>query len=242
MWETLGLSSMPSTNPLWEYAGFFMIGLSVGFGHCIGMCGPIIVAISLNLKGRASIGPHLLYHFGRLATYAILGAVMGITGAFTSLMGRMAGIQQLLLFLTGLGIMIMGIRLTGWIPTMNTFGEEKSPSQVFSKGIQKYLNSNSPYRFLFLGAILGLLPCGPVYTALLSASRFGMESPTQLQGCLIGTGLMLAFGFGTVPAMLIVARLSKTIDITKRKIIYQFGALITIFLGAILAYRGIRYY
>lgn len=219
-----------------------MIGLSVGFGHCIGMCGPIIVAISLNLKGRTSIGPHLLYHFGRLATYGILGAIMGITGSFTGLMGRMAGIQQSLLFLTGLMIMIMGIRLAGWIPAMKTFGEEKGPSRIFSNSIQKYLNSNSPYRFLFLGAILGLLPCGPVYTALLSASRFGMEAPTQLRGGFIGTGLMLAFGFGTVPAMLIVALLSKTIDITKRKIIYQFGAVITILLGAILAYRGIRHY
>jgi uncharacterized protein len=236
------LSSMPSTDPLWEYAGFFMIGLSVGFGHCIGMCGPIIVAISLNLQERSLMGPHLLYHIGRLATYGVLGAIMGVTGSFTSLMGRMAGIQQSLLFLTGLGIMVMGASMAGWIPAIKKSGEEKGRVQLCRNSIQKFLKTHSPYRFLLLGAALGLLPCGPVYTALLSASRFGMESPTQWRGCLMGTGLMLAFGFGTVPAMLIVARLSKTIDSIKRKIIYQFGAIITIFLGAVLAYRGIRYY
>jgi sulfite exporter TauE/SafE len=51
------------------YFVLFTTGLTVGFGHCIGMCGPIVVSLSLSLKGRSVVVPHLLYNGGRITTY-----------------------------------------------------------------------------------------------------------------------------------------------------------------------------
>ena len=55
---------------------YLSTGFTVGFGHCIGMCGPIVVTFSLNLKEKNILVPQLLYHLGRTVTYAILGGVV----------------------------------------------------------------------------------------------------------------------------------------------------------------------
>ena len=88
----LNLSSMSSIDPL--YLIFFSTGLTVGFGHCIGMCGPIVVSLSLNLKGQTLLVPHLLYNTGRVITYTILGGIMGATGSFTQVTAHIEGIQK----------------------------------------------------------------------------------------------------------------------------------------------------
>ena len=69
---------MSFTDPL--YLIFLTTGFTVGFGHCIGMCGPLVVSLSLNLKGKHLLLPHLLYNTGRVITYTVLGGIMGATG------------------------------------------------------------------------------------------------------------------------------------------------------------------
>ena len=63
---------------------FLTTGFTVGFGHCIGMCGLIVVSLSLALGKRGILVPHLLYHAGRITTYTFLGGIVGLTGSFTS--------------------------------------------------------------------------------------------------------------------------------------------------------------
>ena len=79
----------------------------VGFGHCIGMCGPIVVSFSLNLKGKNLFLPHLLYNTGRVITYNILGGVMVATGSFTLVAAHMSGIQKGSMILAGRIIIIV---------------------------------------------------------------------------------------------------------------------------------------
>ena len=64
---------MLSTETL--YLLYLSTGFTVGFGHCIGMCGPIVVTFSLNLKEKDILVPQLFYHFGRITTYALLGGL-----------------------------------------------------------------------------------------------------------------------------------------------------------------------
>ena len=75
------------------YLTFLTTGFVVGFGHCIGMCGPIVVSFSLNLKTKGVMVPNLLYHVGRITTYAVLGGIMGATGAFTLITAGIGGLQ-----------------------------------------------------------------------------------------------------------------------------------------------------
>jgi sulfite exporter TauE/SafE len=89
--------------------------------------------------------------------------------------------------------------------------------------------------------LLGLLPCGPVYTALLGAARTGMEAPAIYHGVFAGMGLMTVFGLGTVPALFLVAKLADMGWIKSRNIIYKVGAVLMILVGIFFIIKAIRF-
>jgi sulfite exporter TauE/SafE len=230
---------MLSTETL--YLLYLSTGFTIGFGHCIGMCGPIVVSLSLNLKGKNIYFPQLLYHLGRITTYAALGGVVAATGSFTMVAANIESIQKGVMIFTGMLIMLMGLAVAGWIPLGKVFGNHSNPSAFISKGFAKLLKVKSTWVYLPLGLLLGLLPCGPVYTALLGAARTGMEGNTIYQGIFAGLGLMAAFGFGTVPALFLVAKLADMGWLKSRAIIYKVGAVLMILVGVLFVVKGIRY-
>lgn len=223
------------------YYIFLTTGFTVGFGHCIGMCGPIVVSLSLNLKERKIFFPHLFYNAGRITTYAIMGGVMGLTGSFTAVTSRIAGLQKGAMIFAGLLIIFMGVLMSGWIPFGTFFKEPAGLRGFISQGYQKLTRARSVLTYYPLGLLLGLLPCGPVYTALLAAARCGMEAKTALQGLLSGLGLMISFGIGTVPALMLVAKLADLGWLKSRAIIYKLGAVIMIVVGVYFVVTGILY-
>ena len=186
------------------YLLYFSTGFTIGFGHCIGMCGPIVVSFSLSLKEKSILMPHLLYHLGRIVTYAILGGVVAAVGSLTMITANINTIQKGVMIFTGVLIMLMGSAMAGWIPLGTIFRDQSSLGGAISKGFGKLQNVKSTLVYLPLGLLLGLLPCGPVYTALLGAARAGMDSGSTHQSVMAGMGLMAAFGLGTVPALFLV--------------------------------------
>lgn len=229
---------MSWTDPL--YVLFLSTGFLVGFGHCIGMCGPIVVSFSLALKGERVTAPHLFYHAGRVTTYSLLGGIMGLTGSFAGVAASIANIQKGVMIFTGLLIMAMGLAMIGWIPLGKSFGTG-APQGAIPKGFKKLTASGSPLRTIPLGLLLGLLPCGPVYTALIAAARAGMDAKTATEGVLKGTGLMFAFGLGTVPALFLVGRISGFGWIKSRTLVYKTGAVLMIGVGAYFVVKGMGY-
>jgi sulfite exporter TauE/SafE len=87
---------------------------------------------------------------------------------------------------------------------------------------------------------LGLLPCGPVYTALLTVVRGTMAAPSPAIAAASGAGLMAAFGLGTVPALLLIGRLSRPVGTKQRRIVYRIGALLTVGVGIWFAVLGVK--
>jgi sulfite exporter TauE/SafE len=233
------LSSMLSIKAL--YLLYLSTGFSVGFGHCIGMCGPIVVAFSLNLKEKNILLPQLLYHLGRITTYTLLGGVVAAAGSFTMVATNIEGFQKGVMIFTGVLIMLMGVAMTGWLPLGKVFGDHSSPGGVISKGFGKLLKAKSTLIYLPLGLLLGLLPCGPVYTALLGTARTGMEAATIFQGVIAGMGLMAAYGIGTVPALFLVAKVADLGWFKSRAIIYKAGAILMMIAGIIFIIRAVRF-
>jgi hypothetical protein len=234
---------MPFTSPDWlPTAGLFLAaGLSVGFGHCIGMCGPIVVSLSLHREGRPVLAAHLLYNLGRISTYAVLGAIMGFSGSFTGIAARMAGIQQGVLIFAGLIIIAMGILMGGGFRGCGMFQDEAPSSGFIAGTFRKLARAPGSAGYLPLGLVLGLLPCGPVYTALIAAARSGMEARSPWSGAAAGMGLMIAFGAGTLPALLLVGRLAGMRWLTRRRLIYRLGAFTMILMGGLFIYRALRW-
>jgi sulfite exporter TauE/SafE len=223
------------------YLLLFTTGFTVGFGHCIGMCGPIVVSLSLNMKGQKTFASHLLYNAGRITTYALIGGIMGVTGSFTRVASDIAYLQKTAMIFTGLIIIIMGIAMSGWIRSLKIFENDYKPSSMISKGFRALSQPRSRLAYYPLGLLLGLLPCGAVYTSLITAARAGMETSSTMEGFFRGIGIMLAFGLGTIPALFLVAKLADLGWLTKRDIIYKVGSVLMIIVGIYFVIRGIKY-
>ncbi len=170
----------------------FIFGL-LGSAHCIGMCGPIAVALpgSRELM-RSYLTGRVLYNLGRTVTYTLMGAVLGLLGLGVWL----AGYQQALSVLTGAGIVV--ITLLTWnrslIPTGDIFNGLASR---FERIMRPLMHSNSQSGMLLIGVVNGFLPCGLVYVALAAALSTG-----SIYG---GMAYMALFGLGTTPVMFLMA-------------------------------------
>ena len=236
---------MPRLPSMWFtdsiYWVFLAAGFTVGFGHCIGMCGPIVVSLSLSLKEGNSLAPHLFYNLGRTFTYTVLGAAMGVTGSFTGIAGSLAGFQKTVMILAGLLIVVMGAAMTGIMPTGRLFSAAFFPTRLADIGFKKLSRSGKALHYLPLGVLLGFLPCGPVYTALISSARCGMEADSSWTGALSGAGVMFSFGIGTVPALLAVGRLTSFKWLKARDVVYRIGGFLMIGTGIYFVVKAIGY-
>ena len=173
----------------------FSLGI-LGSFHCVGMCGPIALALPVHqLSKQGRIAGIILYNIGRAFTYAILGAIFGALGMGVIL----AGYQQALSI--GLGVLLL---LTVVLPAVKKDGffSVVFPGLAFwLKARFSYLFSKRSYTALFLtGVFNGLLPCGLVYMALAGATASG--------DILLGALFMAVFGLGTLPAMFSVTLFS----------------------------------
>ncbi len=192
---------MPSlrTCPMLELDLFalFLAGL-LGGGHCAGMCGGIVAAFSLQLpRGRSRWPWHLAFNTGRIAGYGLIGALLGgLAGLATR--GFLDSAQLVLqvfahVLLVGIGLQIAG--WSGWVRHVEKIG--LPVWRRLQPLLARLLPVRNPGQCLVAGLLWGWLPCGLVYTASLAA----MASADPLKGA----GLMLLFGLGTLPNLLLIA-------------------------------------
>jgi sulfite exporter TauE/SafE len=162
--------------------------------------------------------------------------------SFTRFAESIDGLQQGVMVTAGVIIVLMGLAMTGWV-RMGLIFKAAPPVGTFITGMFKRLlqKKKHPLMYLPLGLFLGLLPCGPVYTALLAAARSGMEADTTLGGVLSGAGLMLCFGLGTIPALFLVSRITDLRWLRHREKVYQVGALLMMAVGMYFIWSGLRY-
>lgn len=202
------------------------MGFASGF-HCVGMCGPI--ALSMGFSRRQAVNfylQNLTYQFGRIFTYGVLGAVLGIIGQGF----EFAGIQQYLTIFVGILLIFMAIFSFGGkdfaskIPFLSAF--LLKVKLALGRLLQK-----SDYRSRFLTGILnGLLPCGMVYMALTASLAAG--------GVLRGAGFMALFGLGTLPFMFVVVLLGNFITVAFRQKILRLVPVFMLVLGGLFILRG----
>ncbi|KIM04437.1 MAG: beta-carotene 15,15'-monooxygenase [Sulfurovum sp. AS07-7] len=210
--------------------------LMIGFGHCIGMCGGIVVAYSTSKVDTASSFSrqtisHLAYNFGRVTTYTIFGVIFGLLGkAFTFSLAT----RGFLFIATGILMILTGFAIAGGVKFLNTSSWSLSKQSWFKSMFLKLLQSKSLSSFYFLGILNGLLPCGPVYAfAIVAAST---ASP------LYGAIVMFVFGIGTIPGLLFLASLSNFLQRGNlRTTIVKIGAFMIMIYGAWTIFKGYKF-
>jgi len=175
----------------------FSAGLLSGV-HCAGMCGGIVGAVSMQLpRSRWPVLYHLAYNSGRLLSYTTAGVIVGALGKSGLILKGILPVQQTLFALASIMLIAMGFYLVGiWQGVRhieNAGGMLWKKIQPYGRGL---LPADSLPKVFGLGVLWGWLPCGLVYTILLSALAMG----DALRGGLV----MLAFGLGTLPNLLAV--------------------------------------
>ncbi|MGC2165208.1 MAG: sulfite exporter TauE/SafE family protein [Gallionella sp.] len=175
----------------------FFVGL-LGGVHCLGMCGSLVGILTAQLPQHGTRWPfHLAYNGGRLASYTIAGALVGAIGQAGLLLRDQVPIQHLLFALSSLMLVALGLYLAGiW----NMLRRIEHVGGWLWRRIQPLTRGlfpiDTPQQAFLLGTLWGWLPCGLVYSVLVTALASGH---TQ-NGALI----MLAFGLGTLPNLLAI--------------------------------------
>ncbi len=196
----------------------FLIGL-LGSTHCIGMCGGIAASVGLNTQGGRYPAWLILlgYNLGRISSYTLAGALIGIAGAMVA-----TGITGLILqTFAGILLIAMGLYVGQWwfgITRLETLGGHLW--RHIQPHAAKILPVRNPHQAVLLGILWGWLPCGLVYSTLLWSSAAGSWQQSAL--------LMAAFGLGTLPAMFTTGLLARHVrSLMQKRLTRQIaGALI----------------
>ena len=206
------------------------------FGHCIGMCGGIVLAYSTikiqpqSSKVSKSVA-HLLYSFGRVFTYSILGAIFGAIGGVVTFSNSANGA---LLIFAGIAMVLAGLSLMGKIKFLTLIEHSFSSSSIYKNAFKSVLNSKSNLSFFLLGMLNGLLPCGFVYFFAITAA----STASPMYGALV----MAVFGLSTIPAMFGLGFLTSLTSATSfRKMMMSLASIAVIIYGVYTIYNGYDY-
>lgn len=219
-----------------DFYAAFVIGL-MGAGHCLGMCGGVAAALTLGMPGQqqAKRWPYLLsYNTGRLISYAIAGAIIG--GAFAgiaSLGGYSTGLVSLRLF-AAIMMILLALYIGQWwqgITKIERVGQFLW--RFVSPTAKSLLPLKSPVAALPFGLLWGWLPCGLVYSTLSWAAVSG--------SAFSGAAVMLAFGLGTLPAMIAVGSVAQQLqNLLKNLYFKRASALLLLGYGVHTGYIAIK--
>jgi sulfite exporter TauE/SafE len=207
----------------------FLVGL-FGTVHCIAMCGGIAGALSAGLapevrqRSGAVLACQLGYNVGRIASYALAGALVGLLGRLFATAAGLEGARLLLQGLAGVFMLLLGFYLTGWWPLLARLERLGGHLWRHVEPLgRRLLPIRSPITALPLGVVWGWLPCGLVYSALALA----MASGGALQGALV----MLLFGLGTLPSMLAAGLLTTRVRSLTRPGLRVAAGVLVLLLG-----------
>jgi hypothetical protein len=197
----------------------------LGSFHCMGMCGPIALALPDSGSGLAGkfLG-RFLYNLGRIITYSFLGLLLGTFGLGL----KLAGMQQSISIVAGILIILMVLFSTNFI-------ERKlgNPLKwIGGKRIAQLFRSKSNLSLLFIGLLNGLLPCGFVYV--------GLAGSVATQDAFSGAIYMALFGFGTLPMMFGVSMAGQFLSIQIRTRITKVVPYLAVLIGVLFILRGLN--
>ncbi len=210
-------------------------GILGGFGHCIGMCGPLIASYAFPARREDGMWRHasaqLLFHAGRITTYSFIGLIMGLTGSFVNIAGSIAGIQNAVALIAGILMILSGLGITGII---RKAAVPERGNAFFLRASTVILDRGSFGRTFPLGLLLGFMPCGLSLSIFIGAAATG--DPRE------GMLLTLLFGAGTVPALFLLGLVLSHLGAAVRGNLYRTGGILIILMGIMFIIRGLSSY
>lgn len=230
-----------------SYLAAFLVGL-LGGVHCIGMCGGIVGALCIgigndiekNFKQTAQQNfkktfPFLIsYNAGRISSYTLAGILMGGIGWLGSHLITIYSIQQTLEIIAAVFMFALGLYIAGWWKGLANI--ERLGGKVIWKRLEplgrRFMPVQTYYQAFILGLIWGWLPCGLVYSVII----WTISTQSPLEGGL----LMLSFGLGTLPNLLLMGVFASTLNqFIRQTWVKQVAGLMIMAFACVMFYRGL---
>ncbi|WP_104001405.1 sulfite exporter TauE/SafE family protein [Marinobacterium lutimaris] len=204
-----------------EFSMAILIGL-LGATHCVGMCGGIAASVSMSQDdSRRGIPLVIAYNIGRISSYAVAGALIGLLGYQLS----SGGVGILLRTLAGVLLILMGLYVAQWWQILTRLERAGGVLWRYLRPLaSRLLPADTLPKALLLGGLWGWLPCGLVYSTLIWSSAAGHWYDSAL--------LMIGFGLGTLPAMLTTGVLAQQVRaLMQRKGVRRGAGMLIILFG-----------
>lgn len=205
-----------------------LLGLA-GSLHCVGMCGPLLLALPLDTAGKKHLFRQMLvYHAGRILTYTALGLLFGLLGKGLAVAGFQKGLS------IGAGVFMIGMAFMAWkferlVTTLPGFS---ALAQHIKVSLGNLLRHNPKGGTFSIGLLNGLLPCGMVYAALAGA--------IATTGSMEGGFFMTVFGLGTLPMLMLVSLAGRAFSTSVRQRIRFAQPILLTLVGLLLLQRGLH--
>jgi len=211
----------------------FITGL-LGTGHCIGMCGGLVSALSLSDAGQKGGWLfHLLYNAGRIATYTFIGAVVGWLGSALAYTDQFKVVTRSLLVGSDIFIILVGLGTAGLFSWLNA-------SKLDFPGPMRFMTAATPrlrrlppaLAALPLGLLFGFIPCGYLYAVAITAA----QSASIITGAL----MLLAFGIGTAPSLFFFGSAAHWLSGKARTWMLRIAGIVVAGMGLINLFKHLR--
>lgn len=211
----------------------FLTGL-MGSGHCIGMCGGLVGALSLSEAGRKDGWLfHLLYNAGRIITYTFIGAVVGWLGSALAYTDQFKLVSRSLLLASDVFIILIGLGTACMFTWLNASNLDfTGPMKAMTVAVHGLRRLPPALAALPLGLLFGFIPCGYLYAVAITAA----QSAEVTTGAL----MLLAFGLGTAPSLLIFGSATHWLSGRARTWMLRVAGLLVAGMGIINLVKHLR--
>ncbi|WP_343353353.1 sulfite exporter TauE/SafE family protein [Helicobacter mastomyrinus] len=219
-----------------EILTLISIAFFASLGHCVGMCGGIVLAFSALYAPAqnttkyvflSQIPLQLLYHSGKITTYCVLGFIAGNLGYLSA---PNETIKYAILLVVGILLVLGGLGIAQFIPIKH-YSFKIPFSRKVLHFMQNLLTQGSKWRLYMLGLCNGLLPCGIVYYFLLTAAVAG----NGINGAIV----MGIFGVCAMPSLFILGLVSASVQ-RKRTLFLRLSGIGMVILGFYEIYKALK--
>lgn len=214
-----------------DYSLAFMAGV-LGSGHCLGMCGALVSGYFMNSGINKSYLPYLFYQFARIFVYTLVGFAAAALGFVLVSSGIFGKVQSILQMFIGTVVIFLALGILGWIPFQGSI--RLLPMNLLRRGYSASRTKGPLLGASIAGLLNGLMPCPLTFAMAVKAT----SASTILDGGL----LMLTFGAGTLPTMLLVSVAFGKMSANFRGLMLKLAALIMIVMGSNTIYMGMSFY
>lgn len=227
-----------------SYIAAFLVGL-LGGVHCVAMCGGIVGALCLGLKQdslttvsaqnktRSSFPFLLSYNAGRISSYTFAGIVMGGIGWLGGHLFEIYALQKILEIIAAIFMLALGLYIAGWWKILANV--ESVGGKVIWKRLEplgrRFMPVTSYKQAFSLGLVWGWLPCGLVYSVII----WTISTQSPIEGGL----LMLSFGLGTLPNLLLMGVFASTLNkFVQQPWVRQVAGIMIMVFAGVMFYRA----